>query len=542
MRRNRILAALTAAMLLLGLPPSAFAAPREGEAVPQVTVQGTRVTGGKYFELGLRVKTEAFQSVGAVLSYDPDQLVPVDWTAGAAAAVGKGSWDNSTAMLTRGADGLAGKPALAYRDETAGGRAYLYLGADSLVRTDLSAETQVVTVRFAYVGETKQEDITVPGTQDASAPYTVELAEGEAARASIPGASAVLTQDADTVWQTEDENRPLEVAFRLTDGEGIATPGGGGMTGAYAVTLFDWDGTVVDAICADADASEALQTAQGKLTGKPGYAFDRWLVVTQGADGLQTAYGTFSSNDAPLAADCPDAVDPANIAARAANGYSLLLQAAYKAKTAENGFDSDLVNAGLDSNAARYYTISEPVYTRYGAADSGTGQYSLTMHAYRRNRADGADYGVTRLKRPAVVVVMRPVEGTQNIVSLIELKNADDAVFEVVPTKAIASVSYKVVDLDGVTNWPGAAAKSDPDLQKDKATFVKQGSLGYLADQAYAVWKGGEWETYVDAQLLADAGFAGKNLDGAKAALAAKTGETGRKLTNAEVTAALQGV
>lgn len=542
MRRKRFLAALAAAALLLGLLPAALAAPRDGAATPQVTVQGTRVTGGKYFELGLLVQTDTFQSVGVVLSYDPAKLTPVDWVGGAPVTVGTGSWDNSTAMLTRGADGLSGKPALAYK-EAEGGRAYLYLGADSLTKTDLSTQTQTVTVRFAYTGETKPEDVTVPGTENAAAPYTIALAGGDAAAGSIPGAPAVLTQDADTVWQTEDETRPLTVAFRLTDGDGIASAGGGGMSGQYALTLFDWDGTVVDTVCADADASAVLQTAAGKLSDKRGYAFDRWLVVTQGKDGLGTAYGTFSSNDAPLAVDCPDAVDPTNIAARVTNGHSLLLQAAYKAKTRANGFTEDLINNEQDTNAAQYYTIAEPSYTRYGAADAGTGQYSLTMQVRRANQtAGGAAYGVTRLKQPAVVVIMRPKEGTQNIVSLVELSNTDETSFEIVPTKAIASVSYKVVDLDGVTNWPGAAAKSDPDVQKDNATFVRQGSLGYLAAQAYAVQQGGVWETYVDAQLLTDAGFPGKNLDSAKTKLVADTAAKGRKLTNAEVTAALQGV
>lgn len=543
-RRKRALCLLVA--LLLAVAPAAHAvegdtpAPAEG---PQVTVAGTRVTGGEYFELGLRVTAQKFQTVGAVLSYDKAKLEPVDWT-GAVVTLAKAGEAQSfwptppTVLHTRGLNGHAGKPALGCETEK---RGYLYLGADTLAYGEL-ADEQVVTVRFRYTeavktavegGDKLEELITAP---KAAADYgkettTIDFApNGSAVTESIPGAQLVLTTE-DAVYEQNSAKNAVSctAAFLLAEGAGLGTEGG--ISGDYAVTFFDWDGRVIDAITAPQNAEEAVAEFQKReavktaLTGKPGYKFDRWVAVNQTINGLQMLNGSgetyFTSNDTPIPDSAKAAAKLKDISPYVVDAKSkgVLLQAAYVAKSATNGDAEGLVNNGelLDATK-KFYSVSINSYTRYGSVGEDSGSFGIRVNVARENRDATGTYGVTRLRMPCVVVAMLPVEGDQVIYSLVELENTDRTSFEIVPTKAIKQVSYRVIDryVNGETlaNWTGGAAKSDTaaeDAKVARTDFIRKGSLGYLAEQAYFAAKGAQtdWETYGTAQLFIDAGYPG---------------------------------
>ncbi len=591
MRNKRIIAMLMTVFLLTSTLVSAAGSEAGDEntanlpEVPEVIVVGNNVNGaGEFLEVSLRVNGWRFQSVGVVLSYDTGVLTPVDWNDPTQPLTPKESW--TTVVPTKGTDLLSGKPALvtvaASEDspsETEEGedslpetpsRAYLYLGADALQAMDLEHE-RVVTVRFAI---TEGKTVTLPQTgHETEESNTLCLAANESILdTSIPGMPLITTtldQDGLPVEHpyhkviSADETETLyTVQFESEAGPSVntgTTVSGGGK----AITFFDWDGRAIDAVSADdgnaAAVIEAWEDAhEDRLTNKPGYAFDCWLVVYENNDGkgLVTKNETFTSNDEKLDRTNPDiSEDIAKPSELFKDGNSVFLQAAYYAKTTANGFTDDLVNGGKTDNTDRYYTISEPVYTRYGAADAVAGSYSLTM-TVTRLQEDG-NTGVTRLREPAIWVAMTPAGGGANIMNLIRLENTDTTTFEVVTTKQIASVTYKVIDVYGISNWPGCADRSDVTKgARNRNTCITLGTQGYLAEQAYNVYQGGTWESTVNNWAFADCYYNNGTQSGkaaatwwndtrcntAKSRLLTATQAKGAKLTYAEVVTALNGV
>lgn len=577
MKHNKILVILMAIALLIGTFVSAAAAgryaiPRDGDEdqgtppilsapeTPHVAVKGypEDPTDSGYFELSLKVSAREFQTVGVVLSYNSSVLTPIQWSSGEKNEDGSpkdiaidpaksNSWNSPVVLPSRGADGLAGKPALSYagydvEKQEPTGRGYLYLGADTLQYGDLIGE-RVVTVRFRKDVGVK---VTMPESPDTDnlmdEKFTVCLASEPISLEAIPGHPLLLTAqgedrlpmsytsyrhiretdaalatqeaaalaEADGEGETETTPTPepeptpapelkpegdCTLSFSFGDIESADSSGG---SGDYAITFFDWDGRVIDAIAAPENAEEAVakwqsqQWIQERLGNKKGYAFDQWLIVQQVGGSLETKNGTFTSNDTPL--DLTDSkveedvatskflqkLEPTLITDTEEESHSLLLQAAYKAKTTDNGFSTDLVNGGSNDNLERYYTISEPVYTRLGAADKNGGSYSLTMTVTRKK----GENGVTRLQEPAIWVSMTPTAGGDNILNLIKLENTDETTFEIVTNKQINEVTCKVVDTYQVSNWRGCGNKSDNKV-KGRQECVSRGTQGYLAQQAY---------------------------------------------------------
>jgi hypothetical protein len=584
---------------------------------PEVKISGVRVTEDGtetgtetgYLEVSVHVSAADFQTVGVVLSYDMSVLTPVDWGTGAEVPVNGTLW--TTVVPSKGADNFSGKPALARlaeerapepeptdpeapaAEEDAGtgesGRGYLYLGAESLVYQDV-AETRLVTVRFKIAeAGSGYADVTYPAEGEALTDNskTLCLAPETVAEAAAPGAQVFLTvgEPAETLgeelnpdgvevyqlkyyaWRTtvekyeENNETPCTVSFGVEKGAGIGASssepiGGGG----NAITFFDWDGRAIDAVSAEPETAAAVVAAWEKshaarLENKPGYEFDCWLVVEEKNDGngLVTSNGTFTSNDTRLGTGNPDVADLSHLFTE--EKKSVFLQAAYYAKTTGNGFSEDLVNGGKTDNTDRYYTISDPVYTRYGAADAVAGSYSLTM-TVTRLQEDG-ETGVTRLREPAIWVAMTPAAGGANIMNLIRLENTDETTFEIVTTKQIGTVTYKVIDVYGVSNWPGCADRSDVTKgSRNRNTCITLGTQGYLAEQAYNVYQGGNWEATVNNWAFADCYYnngstAGKanatwwteaRCNTAKSRLLAATTTKGAKLTYAEVLTAVGGV
>lgn len=503
---------------------------------------------------------------------------------------GHTGWSNPVVLPSRGSDGLAGKPALCYQGYTSAegtneatptGRAYLYLGADALEYTSLSNE-RAVTVRFRK--EAAAGSITMP-TADGDDPedesFTISLAPRSnkaATEESIPGRPVLATtgsadvtlksyldytfEGANTGTAVSPEEPPTQEGGTdetdtpepgtgddgTTEGEAESdrcilsfakNPQGlesadsaGGGSGDYAITFFDWDGRVIDAIAAPQNATQAVTQWQSqkwieeRLGNKKGYTFDQWLIVRQEGGSLSTANGTFTSNDTPL--DLSDSDVKEDVATpeflsklqetdkTIAGGpnetsKSLLLQAAYKANTDKGEYpEIDLINGGGTDTTDQYYTIKDPVYTRYGTGDAIAGSYSLTLTVTReRTTKNGDEVGVTRLREPAIWVAMTPTGSGNpaNIMSLIRLENTDETTFEVVSTKQIAKVTCKVIDAYGDANWTGRDDKSDlTKSQWDGQTCIANGTRGYLAQQAFQVaYQGKSWDAAANNWACADA-------------------------------------
>lgn len=517
MKRKRKFAACLMAALLLTTStiPQAFA---EGEEptlpdVPEITVVGTKVTGDQFFELGLKVKAKQFQTVGVVLSYDNTKLQPITWSDGSELAVSGNSWEMPTIIHTRGAGGVSGKPALAYKDDTEGSnRSYLYLGAESLKYVEQNGADQLVTARFKYIktspedgGDPAVPEITVPTESVSDA--TIMLAPAAVAEKAIPGEQALVTISADSFY-TLTAVTPCTVTFSLTTGAGIGSSGGGsGTTGDYAITFFDWDGTVIDAIAAGGDATASVKTVSDTLAAsKPGYVFDTWLNVTPTKDGPITANGTLTSNKATVAAS-PDAASFSNV------NTTMFVQAAYR--TTDKVNDSHGADASLNEDFSRY-KISAPTFYQYGVSnDDVNGQYAVRANVNRNS--------VLRAAQPVVMAIVYVGSGSamKSITSRLDLVNTDETSFEIVVPKSTTQVTLQVLDTYQITPWTVGTGRSAQSLIPHD-DIIKGGSFALLVQEAWNAAHGETWSTDVNSQCFKDAGYAkvnDGNLAAAKTAL-----------------------
>ena len=554
-----------------------------------------------YLEVSVHVHAKGFQTVGAVLSYDKTVLTPVDWsTAGTPVALKPNSlW--TTVVPTKGADNFSGKPALASQPEAGStpeppeeavsdesglegpggtseeGRGYLYLGAESLQYQDLPAEedTRLVTVRFRIEKDgDNYKEVTVADAADLTnnEGATLCLAPAAVAEQAVPGAQVQLTCGEEADGPADDElntdmlnNRVLKyyawrstggyedngetecaVSFRLGTGPSINTgssePIGGG---GNAITFFDWDGRAIDAVSAEADTAAQVVAGWENLhrerLSKPGYAFDRWLVVYENNDGngLRTVGGTFTSNNAKL--DMTDPVvqqDAADLSNLFKNGTSVFLQAAYYATEEVNqgeGVDTSLVSSKT------YYTFGDPTFYQYGGVDSANGQYAVR---YTVERASAV-----RAREPVVIAKVYVGSGsnTQYLTVKVDLENTDSTNFEVVVPKATTSIQCQILDAYGASAWIFGTARNDW-TNDGNTKIVKNGAFDRLMDEAVAAAAnaGHVWNAEINTQCFMDAGYTGVNnstkLNDAQQKLtAAVISNGGKKLTDAQANAALSG-
>lgn len=589
MRRKRTILMLVAVMLLCAMAVSAVAANLAEPAAlkklavmdmeglperPEVTAVGNLVTndGGKthtgYFELSLRVSAKAFQSAGVVLTYDSTVLHPVDWqsTGKRVELEKRNSWDTAAVAHTKGADGLSGKPALTYAEYTtvdgeavATGKAYLYLGADALEYTPLDNEL-VVTVRFEVE---KGEDgsllaIDMPEAGVSRPSYTVELTKAAGVlNGSVPGVSLMTSagpgedsSSQEPVFYTSADDPDYTVTFVREDGPSI-NKGGSVVSGDYAITFFDWDGRVIDAIAAPEDAADVVASweqhtaIQARLGNKPGYEFDRWLVVYEDNDGegLHTAGGTFTSNDAALAAGNPDVADLSNISGYVSpkdpDSKSVLLQACYKATADINNGNPDGVATDKNHPDARYKLVEQSYY-QYGSTDgAASGQYAVRCKVQRES--------VLRAEQPVVMALVYLSSG-EYLTERVDLENTDNTEFEIVVPRGTASVAYQVLDISGQTNWTLSVSRSE-ELRPNQATILREGAFALIVDEARTgtLTTGG---SSVNLACFKDSGLTGVNagnMSAKKQALATATAakNTGKPqnewvpLTRAEAQAAI---
>lgn len=618
MKHNKIIVILMAITLLIGTFISAAAAgryaiplngdeeittpPQEAPETPHVGVTGLLV-GTEYFELSLKVSAREFQTVGVVLSYNAEVLTPIVWSSGEKNGDGSpkaismdpaanNSWNRPVVLPSRGADGLAGKPALSYlgydqEKQQQTGRGYLYLGADTLQYGDLIGE-RVVTVRFrreAGAEITMPEDPETDNVMDEK--FTVCLASEPISLEAIPGHPLLLTaQGENQLPQSytnyrhiraadiaaaaggEDETGSTEepaptpefdctLSFSFGDVESADSTGG---SGDYAITFFDWDGRVIDAIAAPENAVEAVEkwqtspTIDARLTNKAGYTFDKWLVVHENNDGegLHTEFGSLTSrrhismDDGKLKADdVAHFEDLSQYVAEGAPAKSVLFQAAYKTDGATiNGGGSDvasdtaLENPDFNKDATRYQWGALSYYQYGPSQDANNGSYGVRGTILRNN--------VLRADTP--VIEAQVLTGTGSVTVKLDLENTDTADFEVVVPKNTIRVTLYFRDAYGVADWTSATSRS-VDQKAEKAAIIKEGAFATLVDEALTAWKNGNQysaNSPVNTVMFSDAGFGAVNtaakVETAKQKLLAATAAKEAALTRAEVATALQGI
>ncbi|MDO4269476.1 MAG: hypothetical protein Q4C72_01010 [Eubacteriales bacterium] len=508
------LSGLVAVCMLGALLPASGAA-----ADPTETIELRKVTGADTVEISILAAVDSFMAAQAVLEYNSEKLYPVHWgAAGGAVTVREGAgWQDAVSAKTMAPGGVAGKPSLVY--QTAEHKGYLYLGAESLTDPLSDEDAQdgaVVTVRFRLTAEAAAE---AEADEQALLGW-VGLAPDDICVSAPPGfCGSVTTAEGKTFVYAAD---PAGLDQRFTP---MAAPALKAVKGAsryadaklepgdYTVTFFDWDGKVIDAISTKQDARENVDKITtewkkpgGCLSGKKGYDFYGWLRVYQESRALKTAGGTFVA--AAAAADYQTEAARADFADFSDLERNIIVQAAY--------VENEACNSAVDDATKIYYTVSDPVYNRYGTANETEGKYSITYTVKRENSA-GA--GVTKLEEPAVYVVMKPKNNGQFVVTKIDLQNADETTFEVVPTKAMESVDVTVINTKGYASWPQSPARSDVTSARN-ADFVREGTVAYLRDQAIVKLaspdKETEWDQFVDETAFRDAGLSVSGVSAAK--------------------------
>lgn len=500
--RNRICSTLIALAVLFGLAVPAGAVGTE--PAPTVEIEINRVKNGSTVEASLIVHgTDAAQSVYAVLEYDPGKLVLKQWGANGDKIIPSAT---PVAANTMAPGGVAGKPSLVYQPD-GGSKAYLYLGAGDL-KAGLGEDMAVVTVQFAYaegVSPLSEAellaaiDLAPAGTFDQFAlmPCPATL--------SVYGSPAVRYVYGMEV--ASGDYRALEKPKTVyTSKESLYSGGGGGMTGGYSITFFDWDGSVLSAVSGEGDMRAAVAELEDRTTvlrSKAGYDFDAWLTVTSDSEGLHTQNGTLTSSKDGVPAGNPDVADFSNVQS------NLLVQAAYKTNA---GVNSGQGADGLLTEDTARYVIGEPTFYQYGISpDDVNGQYAVRCTVDRGS--------VLRADEPTVLAMVYVGSGSnmKAVTVKVDLDSTDSTSFEVVVPKATTSITFTVLDTYGVTAWTMGTSRSN-EGSAAKSEIVKGGSFALLVDEAWVVAQGGEWTSYVNAQCFQDAGYPKVNMGNLAAA------------------------
>ncbi len=315
MSRRGVLAVCLAFVLTLSLLPQVFGITEGATATnPNLTITAVGVE-NTYVELGLNIQAQenGFRSVGAVVTYDPALLIPVDWAQEPTAVTlteqpadadtyneeeARTDWNTAAAALeTKGPDELSGKTALAYVKGGVEPAGYLYLAAEAPRLIEGGTEengtyTGGWNQTLPEVAELMQDDGATPVTTANGVPVVVPSAsplespveQSVVVRFKLKGDMATALASIDLATGSVATGSPAYddsgVAYFHNDkGESIAvnakilraevgttyfTGGEGGgtvnMDGVLSVTFYDWDETLLGtlAVPAGVDISERV--------------------------------------------------------------------------------------------------------------------------------------------------------------------------------------------------------------------------------------------------------------------------------------------
>lgn len=544
-----LMAVCLAFVMILSMLPYAFAITAGAtETSPNVTITAVGVD-DTYVELGINVQAQSngFRSVGAVLTYDPTLLTPVDWAAQPAsvnvteqpadadtytAEEARTDWNNvAVPMGTKGPDILSGKTALVFHKKVSdtAKAGYLYLSAEApkLVagatevdgvltggwnqalpelspdkagdtangvpyytpKDDAKLETPVeqsVVVRFKLKGD------------DMSAALaSIDLAKGNAAK------GAPINDESGVAYFHNDKGESLAVNVRIlraVKGTTYFTGGGGGSAGTegiVAVTAFDWDGTMLGSFIfatdndpakqkENADAALAEFTARTDIAAKlKSHAGYDFLAWVKNEDNIPTSYGARVAPNDRLELGTLD-LDEDDIMDFSTLKESTTVNAAYTTNS-ECITGADL--SAADAEVARRYTTSIDSYNRFGTGQS----FSVKIKVERGK--------VPRYAKGALRVRMVVDDGSVNGVSVYtqyELSGADVEFVEVAPYAQSATsgkftgvslVEWAVIDTYEYADWVGAAQRTLAEDCRTEASFT----VTTVGTGTYAVWDQGSY-------------------------------------------------
>ena len=241
---SSLMAISLAAPIFSGIP--VFAENSDGTIVEQtqaLTVVGKRIKGDDtYFEISLEVNDDydKYSSVGVVLRYDPDYIIPAEsWDEGAGAAdmSENTTWATRRALPTLGLETWSTHTALAYQEDTpatgSGGKkyGYLYLGAE--------------------------HPLTVEGTSDSSAsPDSSDSSESDPASETSPEPGTRPVVVARFMYKTDETVSGKTTKDNLVD----AWINGTNNSGAVQLKGSNWD--------YDWTANKILTIASDEVAGK----------------------------------------------------------------------------------------------------------------------------------------------------------------------------------------------------------------------------------------------------------------------------------
>ncbi len=524
MRKGRVKKGMQilAAAVVVSLLSSFGCMAEEGETPapekPKLTVTASNIN-DTYLEVGLDITSgmESFHSAGVVLEFDSTVLEPVRWGGSQVPydTTGAGSWSGAVPLETVGEKAFSGKTALAYFDGITlespyGRKGYLYLETETASPLGALNGARSVTAVFKYTEGHSKEDVHSDTIALGSASSALRLASDAAAYYSPLSALAVyftgkqeagtaveyysrpLTKDAagsivENLKIGENERMEEPVMKWIEKGESADTGGGGSAEGMASVSFYDWDDRLMGAIAvpigavseetkqsiqefqekfmyasADRDENGALKpdlplyvdNAAYPLRNKKGYSFAKWIVVT--SDTLEDTFTAYATEDEVAAAN---GTDFANISG------NMIVKAGYMENSEIN-------------NGRKYYTATAVKNNmgRFGTPTPEYGDYSIVIDIERKNDQNS---GITRLKKPALKVVMTTASGT--LYSMIEIENKDKTSAEIVVTTATTTVKYNLIDLTENSDWVNYCSNKSAqiDILRDgKDGFVILGTVG----------------------------------------------------------------
>ncbi len=540
-KKRKPLAKRLMALLLIGAmlapaatPAHAASEDTNSEAAPEVRAVATLI-GGQFVEVGLNLDSKEggkFQSVGVLLTYDPNVLIPIGWgdtsaltipAASDAASAGK----EAAVLPAKGADALSGKLAEAV---TVGDKGYLYLSAESAraitgyaqglpeekdaesaldpalqnqtangtplsyIRKAETAAEYAVVVRFVLKAKPGMELYDYSEIVSALDVIVADDATQSIAD-SFPLSSVPMTYLADnTDYTTAGSTSPAALKFVwILDGvTANSGTGGGNAEDFVSITLFDWDdkllGSIVVPKNGDAtdtvkqfvqERSATVEQLNGGLyfedstlpfTNKRGYSFDMedYGVWLDYNSDTLTHYGSEVQGVMLL----KPTTDTGAVDLTAVK-ENLILKACY-------GANSELYIA---TDTSGYYT-TETISTERVAGDI----FLINIRVERSNIVNGEKVGVQRLGEPSGRLYLT-IEGQRNPL-LVTLDNKDVQIIQTAVTTKTDSYQMNVIDNYQVENWTTVADKSSSVPYSTEGVPFNTDSIGSVTNNLGTVING----------------------------------------------------
>lgn len=436
------------------------------------------------------------------------------------------------------------EPAVSPTPAVSDGRSgYLYISSESALPVkELPNEGRVLTVRFKYAGETKEEmaaskqriiekfvnanDINKPKSD-----MIVSMAPLDIAKASPAGHMLFCAagDDKETEYYYDGAGKNDDVEhhifiqtqpeFVLEQDVQSANTGGGGADPANfaALVFFDWDestllGSLVvngaalqeDIIAQTNEFAKGLMAPIDELGNKPemGAAWAEtdaknctvYSDATE-ADGSLTfplsshkgyTFGKWIEFDSEDFTIYGDAISPSGlgtietIETPSDPDYSDISSGLVLKAAYTSNITIDF-NTMKDTFSLGYYTLSQSTDPNdgYFARFGTSANYSVKVKVSRKNESN--EY-IPRTRETALKVSY--IVGSTSIVALSKIANVDEQIVEVVVPADATSVNLEVIDIGGVTAWASDSVGRMPAFVMESKDYVELGNVNYMNERA----------------------------------------------------------